>query len=55
MYVTVKHDTMVIIIIIVLIGAIAFKSNQSAAGLNALKPAANERYSVCKSSPYYFN
>ena len=31
------------------------KSTQSAAGLKALKPAANERYLMCKSLPYYFH
>ena len=32
-----------------------FKPTQSAAGLKALKPAANGRYLMCKSSPYYFH
>ena len=32
-----------------------FKSNQSTAGLKALKPAANGCYLMCKSSTYYFH
>ena len=31
------------------------KSTQSAAGLKPLKPAANGRYLMCKSLPYYFH
>ena len=34
---------------------LAMQSNQSAAGLKALKPAANGRCLVCKSSPYHFH
>ena len=47
----------IIIMIIALIGVYLnlFKSTQSAAGLKVLKPAANGRYLMCKSSPYYFH
>ena len=31
------------------------RSTQSAAGLNSLKPAANGRYFMCKSLPYYLH
>ena len=31
------------------------KSTQSAAGLKALKPAANGHYLICNSLPYYFH
>ena len=31
------------------------KSTQTAAGLNALKPAANGRYFMCKPLPYYLH
>ena len=46
-----------IVIIIVLIGIYFNLSNssQSAAGLKALKPAANRRYLMCKSLPYSFH
>ena len=32
-----------------------YKSTQSAAGPKALQPAANGRYFMCKSLPYYFH